>query len=319
MIDVSKKRSTREAFGKALVELGKENEKVVVLDADLSVSTQTKLFAKEFPDRFFDIGIAEQDLIGTAAGLAAVGKIPYTATFAVFATGRTYDQIRNTVCYSNFNVKIVGTHGGITVGEDGATHQALEDIALMANLPNMTVIVPSDYAETFSAIKYASTINTPVYIRVARANLPDVFEDGYKISPKAKLMREGKDITIVTNGETLQESLIAVEELAKKGIDVELLHIPFVKPFDKESVIKSAKKTNLVVTIENHSIKGGLGSAVCETLSEVYPTKVIRMGVDDEFGMSGTAKELMAHFKLDSNSIVERIVEIKNDTIKSGN
>ncbi len=319
MIDVSKKRSTREAFGKALVELGKENEKVVVLDADLSVSTQTKLFAKEFPDRFFDIGIAEQDLIGTAAGLAAVGKIPYTATFAVFATGRTYDQIRNTVCYSNFNVKIVGTHGGITVGEDGATHQALEDIALMANLPNMTVIVPSDYAETFAAIKYASTINTPVYIRVARANLPDVFEDGYKISPKAKLMREGKDVTIVTNGETLQESLIAVEELAQKGIDVELLHIPFVKPFDKESVIKSAKKTNLVVTIENHSIKGGLGSAVCETLSEVYPTKVIRMGVDDEFGMSGTAKELMAHFKLDAKSIVERIVEIKNDTIKSSN
>ena len=319
MIDVSKKRSTREALGKALVELGKENEKVVVLDADLSVSTQTKLFAKEFPDRFFDIGIAEQDLIGTAAGLAAVGKIPYTATFAVFATGRTYDQIRNTVCYSNFNVKIVGTHGGITVGEDGATHQALEDIALMANLPNMTVIVPSDYAETFSAIKYASTINTPVYIRVARANLPDVFEDGYEISPKAKLMREGKDVTIVTNGETLQESLIAVEELAQKGIEVELLHIPFVKPFDKESVIKSAKKTNLVVTIENHSIKGGLGSAVCETLSEVYPTKVVRMGVDDEFGMSGTAKELMAHFKLDAKSIVERIVEIKNDTIKSSN
>ena len=319
MIDVSKKRSTREAFGKALVELGKENEKVVVLDADLSVSTQTKLFAKEFPDRFFDIGIAEQDLIGTAAGLAAVGKIPYTATFAVFATGRTYDQIRNTVCYSNFNVKIVGTHGGITVGEDGATHQALEDIALMANLPNMTVIVPSDYAETFSAIKYASTINTPVYIRVARANLPDVFEDGYEISPKAKLMREGKDVTIVTNGETLQESLIAVEELAQKGIEVELLHIPFVKPFDKDAVIKSAKKTGLVVTIENHSIKGGLGSAVCETLSEVYPTKVVRMGVDDEFGMSGTAKELMAHFKLDAKSIVERIVEIKNDTIKSSN
>ncbi len=319
MIDVSKKRSTREAFGKALVELGKENEKVVVLDADLSVSTQTKLFAKEFPDRFFDIGIAEQDLIGTAAGLASVGKIPYTATFAVFATGRTYDQIRNTVCYSNFNVKIVGTHGGITVGEDGATHQALEDIALMANLPNMTVIVPSDYAETFSAIKYASTINTPVYIRVARANLPDVFEDGYEISPKAKLMREGKDVTIVTNGETLQESLIAVEELAQKGIDVELLHIPFVKPFDKDAVIKSAKKTGLVVTIENHSIKGGLGSAVCETLSEVYPTKVVRMGVNDEFGMSGTAKELMAHFKLDAKSIVERIVEIKNDTIKSSN
>lgn len=319
MIDLSKKRSVREAFGKALVELGKENENVVVLDADLSASTQTKLFAKEFPDRFFDIGIAEQDLIGTAAGLSAVGKIPYTATFAVFATGRTYDQIRNTVCYSNFNVKIVGTHGGITVGEDGATHQALEDVALMSNLPNMTVIVPSDYAETFSAIKYASTINGPVYVRVARANLPDVFEDGYEISTKAKVMREGKDITVVTNGETLQECLVAVEELAKEGVDVELLHIPFVKPFDKESILKSAKKTGLVVTVENHSVKGGLGSAVCEVLSEELPTKVVRLGVNDEFGMSGTAEELMAHFKLDSKSLVKRIVEIKNDTIKSGN
>lgn len=318
-IDLSKKRSPREAFGKALVELGKENENVVVLDADLSASTQTKLFAKEFPERFFDIGIAEQDLIGTAAGLAAVGKTPYTATFAVFATGRTYDQIRNTVCYSNFNVKIVGTHGGITVGEDGATHQALEDVALMSNLPNMTVIVPSDYAETFAAIKYASTINTPVYIRVARASLPDVFEDGYEISTKAKVMREGKDLTVVTNGETLQECLVAVEELAKQGVDVELLHIPFVKPFDKEAVLKSAKKTGLVVTVENHSVKGGLGSAVCEVLSEELPTKVVRLGVNDEFGMSGTAEELMAHFKLDSKSIVKRIVEIKNDTIKSGN
>ena len=289
MIDMSKKRSPREAFGKALVELGKENKNIVVLDADLSASTQTKLFAKEFPDRFFDIGIAEQDLIGTAAGLSAVGKIPYTATFAVFATGRTYDQIRNTVCYSNFNVKIVGTHGGITVGEDGATHQALEDIALMSNLPNMTVIVPSDYAETFSAIRYASTLNTPVYVRVARASLPDVFEDGYKISPKAKIMKEGKDLTLITNGETLQEALVAIDELTNKGIDVELLHIPFVKPFDKDSVIKSAKKTGLVVTLENHSIKGGLGSAVCEVLSEEFPTKVVRLGVNDEFGMSGTS------------------------------
>lgn len=311
MIDMSKKRSPREAFGKALVELGKENKNIVVLDADLSASTQTKLFAKEFPDRFFDIGIAEQDLIGTAAGLSAVGKIPYTATFAVFATGRTYDQIRNTVCYSNFNVKIVGTHGGITVGEDGATHQALEDIALMSNLPNMTVIVPSDYAETFSAIKYASTLNTPVYVRVARASLPDVFEDGYEISPKAKIMKEGKDLTLITNGETLQEALVAIDELTNKGIDVELLHIPFVKPFDKDSVIKSAKKTGLVVTLENHSVKGGLGSAVCEVLSEEFPTKVVRLGVNDEFGMSGTSEELMAHFKLDAKSIVKRIVEIK--------
>lgn len=319
MIDMSKKRSPREAFGKALVELGKENENIVALDADLSASTQTKLFAKEFPNRFFDIGIAEQDLIGTAAGLSAVGKIPYAATFAVFATGRTYDQIRNTVCYSNFNVKIVGTHGGITVGEDGATHQALEDVALMSNLPNMTVIVPSDYAETFSAIKYAATINSPVYIRVARASLPDVFEDGYEISAKAKIMKTGTDLTLITNGETLQECIIAAENLEKQGISVELIHMPFVKPFDKDAVINSAKKTNLVITVENHSIKGGLGSAVCEVLSEEYPTKVVRLGVDDEFGMSGTAEELMAHFGLNSKCLEQRIVEIKNDTIKSSN
>lgn len=319
MIDKSKKRSVREAFGKALVDLGRENENVVVLDADLSASTQTKLFAKEFPDRFFDMGIAEQDLIGTAAGLSATGKIPYTATFAVFATGRTYDQIRNTVCYSNFNVKIVGTHGGITVGEDGATHQALEDIALMANLPNMTVIVPSDYAETYSAVKYASKLKTPVYIRVARANLADVFDDGYKISMNAKIMKEGKDVTVITNGETLQECIIAVDELSKQNIDAELIHMPFVKPFDSEAVLKSASKTRLVVTVENHSIKGGLGSSVCEVLSEKLPTKVVRLGVDDEFGQSGTSDELMKHFGLDSDSLVQKIVEIKNDTIKSGN
>lgn len=310
IMDRTKKRSPREAFGKALVDLGKTDERIVVLDADLAASTQTKLFANEFPERFFDIGIAEQDLIGTAAGLSAVGKIPFAATFAVFATGRTYDQIRNTVCYSNFNVKIVGTHGGVTVGEDGATHQALEDVALMANLPNMNVIVPADYAETYSAIKYAATHEGPYYVRVARASLPDVFEDGVDISPKAKVMTEGDSLTMITNGETLQECIEAVEELKTQGISVELLHMPFVKPFDAESVLKSAQKTGLVVTVENHSVKGGLGSAVCELLSEKLPTKVIRIGVNDEFGMSGTASELMAHFGLDSKGIVKRIVEI---------
>lgn len=318
-MDRTKKRSPREAFGKALVELGKADKNIVVLDSDLSASTQTKLFAKEFPDRFMDIGIAEQDLIGTAAGLSTVGKIPFAATFAVFATGRTYDQIRNTVCYSNFNVKIIGTHGGVTVGEDGATHQALEDVALMSNLPNMTVIVPSDYAETFAAVKYAAEHNGPVYIRVARASLPDVFEDGVEMSTKAKIMKEGKDITIITNGETLQECIEAVEELKNRGIDAELIHIPFVKPFDTETVLGSAKKTGLVVTVENHSVKGGIGSTVCELLSEKYPTKVIRLGVNDRFGMSGTASELMEYFGLDSKSIVKKIVEIKNDTIKSCN
>lgn len=306
----TKKRSTREAFGKALLELGKENKNVVALDADLSASTQTKLFAKEFPDRFFDVGIAEQNLIDTAAGLSATGKIPFAATFAVFASGRTYDQVRNTVCYSNFNVKIIGTHGGITVGEDGATHQALEDISLMSNLPNMTVIVPSDYAETFAAVKYAAEHDGPFYIRVARANLPDVFEDGMELSPNAKVLKEGKDLTLVTNGETLQECIKALQLLQKEGIDAELIHVPFVKPFDKDTVIKSAGKTKFVVTVENHSIKGGIGSAVCEALSESAPTKVVRLGVNDCFGMSGTAGELMAHFGLDSKGIASKIVEI---------
>ena len=319
IMDRTKKRSVREAFGKALVDIGKTNKDLVVLDSDLSASTQTKLFAKEFPERFMDIGIAEQDLIGTAAGLSAVGKIPFAATFAVFATGRTYDQIRNTVCYSNFNVKIIGTHGGVTVGEDGATHQALEDVALMSNLPNMTVIVPADYAETYAAVKYAAEHKGPVYVRVARANLPDVVEDGIELAPEAKVMREGKDITIITNGETLQECIEAVEELNTKGIDAELLHIPFVKPFDTTTVLESAKKTGLVVTVENHSVKGALGSAVCELLSEQYPTRVIRFGVNDQFGMSGTASELLQHFGLESKSIVKRIIKIKNDTIKRSN
>jgi len=309
IIDRTKKRSVREAFGKALVELGKADKNIVVLDSDLSASTQTKLFAKEFPERFFDIGIAEQDLIDTAAGLSAVGKIPFAATFAVFATGRTYDQIRNTVCYSNFNVKIIGTHGGITVGEDGATHQALEDIALMSNLPNMTVIVPSDYAETFAAVKYAAKHKGPVYVRVPRASLPDVFEDGMEISQKARIMSEGNDLTIITNGETLQECIDAVEELKKHGISAELLHMPFVKPFDYESVLQSAKKTKFVVTVENHSVKGALGSAVCECLSEKLPTKVLRLGVNDQFGRSGTASELMEYFGLDTKGIVKKIVE----------
>ena len=315
----SKKRSLREAFGKTLVELGRACRDIVVLDADLSESTQTKLFAKEFPDRFFDVGIAEQDLISTAAGLAIAGKIPFAASFAVFASGRAYDQIRNTVCYSNFNVKIVGTHGGLTVGEDGATHQALEDVALMANLPNMTVIVPADYAETCAAVEYCAKHTGPAYIRIARTALPDVFEDGMELTLNAKIMKEGTDLTLITNGETLQECLEAAEVLKTYGINAELLHMPFVKPFDAEAVLKSAQKTELVITVENHSIKGGLGSAVCELLSEKNPVKVIRLGVDDKFGMSGTASELMAYFGLNSEGIVKKVIEIKNDTIKSRN
>ena len=293
-IDRNNKQSVREAFGKALVEAGKLNKDVVVLDADLSCSTQTKIFAKEFPDRFFNVGIAEQDLVTTAAGLATVGKIPFAAAFAVFITGRSYDQIRNTICYSGLNVKLVGTHGGITVGEDGATHQALEDIALMSNLPNMTVIVPSDRHEINAVIKFAAEFNGPVYIRIPRTNLPDVFDENYKFDlHKAQVLKEGKDLTIVTNGETLQEVVEAVEELAKQGIDAEVINAPVVKPFDINTVLKSAEKTNLVVTVENHSIRGGIGSIVCEQLSSIRPTKVVRLGTDDEFGQSGTSNQLL--------------------------
>lgn len=319
-IDRTNKKSVREAFGKALVEAGKANDNVVVLDADLSCSTQTAIFAKEFPERFFNVGIAEQDLITTAAGLAAVGKIPFAAAFAVFITGRSYDQIRNTVCYSGLNVKIVGTHGGVTVGEDGATHQALEDIALMANLPGMTVIVPSDRHEINAVVKFAAEFDGPVYIRIPRTNLPDVFDDGYEFNlHKAQILKEGKDVTIVTNGEMLQEVVEAAAELSKSGIDAEIINAPVVKPFDIATVMKSAEKTNLVVTVENHSIRGGIGSIICEQMSASKPVKVIRLGVDDTFGQSGTSDKLLDCYGLSSKKITEKIIEIKNDSIKSSN
>ena len=311
-IDYDVKKSVREAFGKELVELGHRNANVVVLDADLSCSTQTKLFAKEFPERFFNVGIAEQNLIATAAGLALEGKIPFAATFAVFATGRTYDQIRSSVCYQKANVKIVGTHGGITVGEDGATHQALEDVSLMRGLPGMTVIVPADSNETKQAVKFAAEHKGPVYIRVSRNNLPDVYDEDYIFDPfKANILKEGKDITIIANGDILSEVCKAVEILAQKGIDAELISMPVVKPFDSETVIESARKTGKVFTVENHSIYGGLGSAVAEVLSESLPTKVIRIGMEDSFGQSGTPKDLLKYYGLDAEGIVNRILGSK--------
>ena len=281
-------KSVRSAYGKTLVELGKINPNIVVLDADLSCSTQTQMFAKEFPERFFDMGIAEQDMMTTAAGLACTGKIPFVSTFAMFATGRAWEQIRNTICYSNLNVKIAATHGGITVGEDGASHQALEDIALMRNIPNMTVIVPADETETIEAVKYAAEHFGPFYIRIARTNLPDVYDTSYKFNiSKALIMQEGTDITLISNGETLVETLDCAKMLKDKGISAEVISIPVVKPIDKETIINSAKKTNRVITIENHSIIGALGSSVCEVLSENYPVKVTRIGINDEFGQSG--------------------------------
>lgn len=310
-IDKDKKSSIRKAFGKALVDVGNDNENIVVLDADLACSTQTKMFQEKYPDRFFDFGIAEQDMAATAAGLASEGKIPFIASFAVFATGRTYDQIRNAICYSKFNVKIVGTHGGITVGEDGATHQALEDIGLMRGLPNMQVFVPADSKECEEIVKYAANHTGPMYIRVPRANVIDIFDETYKFNiNKANIINEGNDISLFTNGETLAQSLIAAEELAKENISVEIINIPVIKPIDSQTIINSVKKTNLAITVENHSIINGLGSAICEVLSENYPSKVYRIGINDEFGQSGDASKLLEYYGLNSVCLVNRIKEI---------
>ena len=313
-IDFEKNFSVRSAFGEALCEIGRKNENVVVLDSDLSCSTQTKMFAKEFPQRFFDVGIAEQDMIATAAGLASEGKIPFAASFAVFATGRTYDQIRNSVCYPNLNVKIIGTHGGITVGEDGASHEALEDIGLMRGIPNMTVIIPSDCRDCKAAVEFALNHKGPVYIRISRGNMPDIFDENTNFDfPKANIIKEGKDISIFTNGETLAEVIKADKILKNKGIDAEIVNIPVVKPLDKEVILKSAGKTKSVVTVENHSVINGLGSAICEVLSENSPLKVLRIGVNDMFGQSGKAAELMDFYGLTGQKIAERIENFKKE------
>lgn len=306
-IDKTKTKSIRSAYGKTLVELGKTNENIVVLDADLACSTQTAMFGKEFPERFFNMGIAEQDMIATAAGLASQGKTAFASTFAMFATGRTYDQIRNSICYPQFDVKIVATHGGITVGEDGASHQALEDVSLMRGLPHMTVIIPADCKECEEAIKYAASHKGPMYIRIARTNVPDVFDENYKFDLKAKILREGKDVTIVTNGETLAEVIECANILEEKGIDAQIISMPVVKPLDNDTILKEAKKTNFVVTVENHSIIGGLGSAVCEVLSENMPTPVYRIGTNDEFGQSGEQRQLMDFYGLTGEKLAEKI------------
>jgi len=308
IVDKTKTKSIRSAYGNALVEVGKENQNVVVLDADLSCSTQTGIFAKEFPERFFNMGIAEQDMMATAAGLASQGKIPFASTFAMFATGRVYDQIRNSICYPKFNVKIVATHGGITVGEDGASHQALEDVALMRALPNMTVIVPADCKECREVIKYAATHEGPMYIRIARTNVPDIFNEDYTFDPhKAKVLRQGKDVTIVTNGETLAEVIECANILEKAGIDAQIIHLPVVKPLDDGTILEAAKKTNFIVTVENHSIIGGIGSAICELLSEKLPTKVLRIGTNDEFGQSGEQRQLMDFYGLTAEKLAKKI------------
>ena len=288
LINKKEKKSIRSAFGKTLAKLGQTHPEIVVMDADLACSTQTQIFQKEFPERFFDVGIAEQDMIASAAGLAAAGKTPFVSSFAMFATGRTYDQIRNTVCYPEFNVKIVGTHGGITVGEDGASHQALEDISLMRSIPNMSVIVPADCRECEQVIKFAAENYGPMYIRIPRTNVCDVFDENYEFDfCKVKVVEDGSDVTVITNGETLAEVIEAAEILKQEGYSVQILHAPVVKPLDGATIIEKAKQTKFVITVENHSIIGGLGSAVCELLAEYYPMPVQRIGINDTFGQSG--------------------------------
>ena len=309
-MDLDNKIATRESFGKALVELGKENENVVVLTADLAGATKTSLFEKEFPDRFINVGIAEQNMIGISAGLATTGKIPFASTFAMFAAGRAYDQIRNSVAYPKLNVKICGTHAGVTVGEDGATHQMLEDLSLMRSIPNMTVLCTSDDVQTKWAIKEMAKIDRPVYIRLARVATPVIYDENQKFEiGKMIQIGDGTDATVFATGVEVAEALKAKEELEKENINIRVVDVHTIKPIDREMIIKCARETKKLITIEDHSIIGGLGTAVCEVLSEECPTKVVRMGMQDRFGKSGKAEQLLKYFKLDSEAIIEKVKE----------
>ena len=304
----NEKKATRESYGEALIQLGNENKDIVVLDADLAGATKTNLFAKEFPNRFFDIGIAEADMISTAAGLSTCGKIPYASTFAVFAAGRAYDQIRNSVCYPNLNVKICATHCGVTVGEDGATHQMLEDLSLMRTLPNMTVLSVSDDRQTKWAVKEISKIKGPVYLRLARLKTPIIYDEGTNFEiGKAVQFGNGTDCTVFATGVTVAEALKAKEILEEKGINIRVIDMHTIKPIDEEIIIKSAKETEKLISIEDHNIIGGLGSAISEVLTEKYPKKLIRLGIKDTFGKSGKAEELMKYFGITSEEIIKNI------------
>ncbi|MCI8412325.1 MAG: transketolase family protein [Clostridia bacterium] len=304
------KKATRKSYGEALLELGKKNENIVVLDADLSGATKTNIFAKEFPKRFFDMGIAEGNMIGTAAGFATCGKIPYASTFAVFAAGRSYDQIRNSVCYPNLNVKICATHSGITVGEDGATHQMIEDISMMRTLPNMTVISTSDDVQTKWAVEEISKVNGPVYLRLARLATPIIYEEGQKFEiGKAVQIGEGTDGTVFATGVTVSEAIKAKEELEKQGINIRVIDMHTIKPIDEEMIIKCANETKKLISIEDHNIIGGLGSAIAEVLIDKYPTKLTRLGIRDTFGKSGKAEELMKYFGITEQNIIKEFTK----------
>lgn len=306
-----KKAATREGYGKALVELGEKYPNLVVLDADLAAATKTSMFKKAFPDRHIDCGIAESNMVGIAAGMATTGKIPFVSSFAMFAAGRAYEQVRNSVGYPRLNVKIGATHAGITVGEDGASHQCNEDIALMRSIPDMVVICPSDAIEAEMATKAATEYDGPVYLRFGRSPVPVINDrPDYKFEfGKGVVLKEGTDLTIVATGICVESALAAAEKLAADGVNAKVINIHTIKPLDEELIISAAKETGRVVTVEEHSVIGGLGSAVCDVLSEKAPTKVMKIGINDVFGESGSASVLVHKYGLDGEGVYNKIKE----------
>ena len=303
------KKSTRQAYGEALAKLGKEKENVVVLEADLSKSTMTAYFKKEFPERHINVGIAEADLIGTAAGFATTGKIPFASTFALFAAGRAYDQIRNSVAYPKLNVKICPTHAGVSLGEDGGSHQSVEDLALMRAIPGMVVLSPADAVETEKMIFASAEYEGPVYVRLGRLNIPVLFDDNYKFEiGKAVTLTEGNDVAILATGLMVYEATEAAKQLAEQGIKARVVNVSTIKPLDEETILKAAKECKFIVTSEEHSVIGGLGSAVSEFLSENHPTKVIKHGIQDVFGQSADGDTMLNNYKLRAKDIVEVVL-----------
>jgi len=307
------KESTRVEYGKVLAELGEKYPEIVVLDADLSGSTQTARFAKVFQNRFFNVGIAEQDMMGTAAGLALGGMIPFASTFAIFATGRAWEQIRQTIAYGNLNVKIVASHGGVTVGEDGGSHQAIEDLALMRVLPNLAVLVPADGPEVRAMVRWAVTYEGPVYIRTSRIPFPVIHGDGYTFElGRGHILREGDDVTLAGIGLMVHQCLAAADLLAQQGISARVLNLSCLKPLDWELVVDSARRTGCMVSAEEHLASGGLGSAISEVLSEFHPTPLRRVGIRDTFGLSGKPDDLLKHFGLTTEDIMRAALTVIN-------
>ena len=304
-----KKKATRESYGEALAELGDKYDNLYVFDADLAAATKTGIFKKKFPDRFFDCGIAESNMMGVAAGMAATGKIPFASTFAMFAAGRAFEQVRNSVGYPHLNVKIGATHAGISVGEDGATHQMIEDISLMRTLPNMTVLSTSDDTQTKWAVEEISKINGPVFLRLARLATPIIYDENQKFEiGKMIQIGEGTDASIFATGVTVAEAIKAKEELEKQGVNIRVIDVHTIKPIDEEMIIKCAKETKKLISVEDHNIIGGLGSSICEVLCDKCPTNLTRLGIKDTFGKSGKAEELMKYFGIDKDSIIEAVI-----------